>query len=81
MQRHDFDVVSFLFGLLFLGLAGAWLITEESINPDVADWFWPVVLVVGGAVVLSSTLKRSRFSGTGPASQAPHENEDTGHSD
>ena len=58
MQRHPFDVVSFLFGLLFAALAGAWLLTEESIDPDLADWFWPAVLVVGGAIVLASTLRR-----------------------
>ena len=63
MNRHPFDVLSFLFGLLFTALAGAWLLTEESIDPDLTDWFWPAVLVVGGAIVLASTL-RTRGSET-----------------
>ena len=60
MQRHDFDLISFLFGLLFAGLAVAWLVTGEVIDADLTKWFWPLILVVAGAVVLSSTLSRAR---------------------
>ena len=63
MERHDFDLVSFLFGLLFAGLGGAWLVTEEAVNPDLTEWFWPVVLIAGGAIVLASTLTSRRSNG------------------
>ena len=63
MQRHDFDLISFLFGLLFAGLATAWLVTGEAIDADLTKWLWPLILVVGGAVVLSSTLSRARNDG------------------
>ena len=63
MERHDFDLISFLFGLLFAGLGAAWLITEESIDPDLAGWFWPLVLIIGGAVVLGSVVSPRRARG------------------
>lgn len=62
MERHDFDLISFLFGLLFTGLGAAWLITEKAFDANLAEWFWPVVLVVGGAVVLGSTVSRRRVA-------------------
>lgn len=60
MDRHDFDLISFLFGLVFAGLGGAWLITEEALNPDLREWFWPLVLILGGAIVLSSAMSSQR---------------------
>ena len=60
MKRHDFDLISFLFGLVFAGIGGAWLVTEESLNPDLTEWFWPLVLIAGGAIVLASTIGSRR---------------------
>lgn len=61
-ERHEFDAVSFLFGLLFVGLAGAYLIAEETSLGALRDWFWPSLLVAGGVVVLATTLT-ARSSG------------------
>ena len=70
MERHDFDLISFLFGLLFAGLGVAWLVTEEAINPDLTEWFWPIVLIAGGAIVLTSTLTSQR-RGRLPEDESP----------
>ena len=75
MDRHDFDLISFLFGLVFAGLGGAWLITEEALSPDLRAWFWPLVLIMGGAIVLSSamTSQRARRRGEPGPSESPIE--------
>lgn len=70
MQRHDFDLISFLFGLLFAGLGAVWLITEEAIDADLTEWFWPLILVVGGVVVLGSALTRARKYDSAPVATA-----------
>jgi branched-subunit amino acid permease len=58
MERHDFDLVSFLFGLLFTGIVVAYLLSDGGFDPDLGDWFWPIVLVVAGIVVLASAVAR-----------------------
>ena len=57
MERHPFDVVSFLFGALFIA-AGvtAVLYDRTSLGID-GRWVWPVVLLVAGVAVLGATLR------------------------
>ena len=56
MQRHRFDLISFLFGLFFGGI-GLWVIAiEEGFDPDLGAWLWPALLIAGGTVVLTSAL-------------------------
>jgi hypothetical protein len=61
--RHDTDVTSLVFGLLFLGLVGVWALVESTVVswPD-ASRIFPVVLVAVGLVGLVSSLGRSRRS-------------------
>jgi fatty acid desaturase len=61
--RHDTDVTSLVFGLLFLGLAVVWALVEVDVVswPD-ASGFFPVLLVVAGLVGLLSSVRRSRRS-------------------
>ncbi len=58
MQRHDFDLISFLFGLLFAGIGVSVIAIEEGFDPELGAWLWPALLILGGFVVLSSTVTR-----------------------
>lgn len=61
MQRHEVDPVSLTFGLIFLGIANAWLMVETG-AADVAGlrWFFPVLLLGAGAAGVVSSLLRGR---------------------
>lgn len=60
MKRHRFDIFSFVSGLVFAGLGAAYLINDGSWRFDAGPWVWPVILVLGGAVVLLSTIRDER---------------------
>jgi hypothetical protein len=71
--RHDTDVTSLVFGLLFLGVAVMWALVESDVVswPD-ASGIFPVLLVVAGVIGLVSSVRRSRRSraeSTRPMSQ------------
>lgn len=56
MQRHSFDVVSFLFGMFFVGAAAfAFAVGDELPDLDYR-WIWPVVIIVAGIGVLGSAV-------------------------
>jgi hypothetical protein len=61
VQRHEVDAVSLTFGLLFLGIANAWLMVDAG-AADVAGlrWFFPVLLLGAGAAGVVSSLLRGR---------------------
>ena len=61
--RHDTDVTSLVFGLLFLGIAAVWLLVQQDVVswPD-ASRIFPIVLVAAGVIGLISSLTRSRRS-------------------
>ncbi len=60
MQRHSFDVVSFLFGMLFVGAAAFALAVGDDLPRFDYRWIWPVVIIVAGIGVLVSALFRKR---------------------
>jgi hypothetical protein len=61
VQRHDVDPVSLTFGLIFLGIANAWLMVETGASEiDGLRWFFPVLLLGAGAAGVVSSLRRSR---------------------
>jgi hypothetical protein len=60
MQRHDFDVVSFLFGMFFIGSAAFALAVGNELPEFDYRWIWPVVIIIAGIVVLASALFRKR---------------------
>ncbi len=60
MRRHPFDIFSFVFGLVFVALGLAYLVNDGRWRFDAGPWVWPVVLLVGGAIVLLSTLRDER---------------------
>ncbi|HVE25209.1 MAG TPA: hypothetical protein VNC22_07395 [Sporichthya sp.] len=60
MRRHDTDPVALTFALIFLGIAGGWLLVEAG-AADVTGlrYFFPFLLLgAGGAGVLVSLLNR-----------------------
>ncbi len=57
------DIVSFVFGLVFLGAAAAY-VTDEYLSVDLdTRWVWPVLLMVAGVAVLAGTLRRVTANG------------------
>ncbi len=49
MHPHPFDPVSFVFGLIFLGLGLTTVFSDEDIAFLEARWIWPALLVTAGA--------------------------------
>ena len=55
MQRHRFDPLSFIFGLLFVAVAGVALIGADVLVLRDLTWIAPSLLVIAGAVLLLSS--------------------------
>ena len=60
MQGHRFDVVSFFFGILFLGLGLTAVFGDEDIVVLEARWVWPSLLVAAGLAIVAFSLVRGR---------------------
>lgn len=61
MQRHDVDAVSLTFGLIFLGIANAWLMVETGAAGITGlRWFFPLLLLGAGAAGVVSSLRKGR---------------------
>jgi hypothetical protein len=57
VRRHDLDWVSLVAGLVFTGLAGAYLLsalTTVSLNPRIV---WPIVFVALGIGGLATAIR------------------------
>jgi hypothetical protein len=64
MTNNRLDIVSLIFGLLFLAAAGAY-VTDRYLALDInTQWMWPALLVVAGVAVLAGTI-RSATGGNG----------------
>lgn len=70
MRTHRFDVLSFVFGALFVGIAVVALV--DSLVITAADWRWlsPSLLVLIGLVLVLSAARRVRPS-EAPAAPYP----------
>jgi hypothetical protein len=64
MKQHRFDPLSFVFGLLFLGIGLPMLFSDSGFTMFRGQWIFPGFLIVVGAVVLASA--RSRGSESDP---------------
>lgn len=61
MQRHDTDVTSLVFGLIFAALAVMWPVRYFDLVPaGTLGWLVPVVLVVVGVTGVVASLRRAR---------------------
>jgi hypothetical protein len=56
-ERHTLDIVSLVFGLLFIALALPVLLTNTPLTLD-ARWLWPAAVIVLGAIVAASGVRR-----------------------
>jgi hypothetical protein len=57
-------------GIVFLGLAGAWLLREaDVIDPDGFQWFLPVVLLGAGLAGLLAGLANGAFARRKPSDE------------
>ncbi len=68
MKHHSFDPVSFVFGLLFLGLGIPVLVSDSDFSFLDGTWMFPAFLVFAGVVVLI-TAQRSASPQDDPDSQ------------
>ena len=57
MQRHRFDPLSFIFGLLFVAVAGVALIGADVLALRDLTWIAPSLLVIAGAALLLSSAR------------------------
>ncbi len=59
MKRHSFDLISFFFGVLFVGLGIAYLVPDATAQ-DRAFWVGVPALIVVGLGVMIGGLLRAR---------------------
>jgi hypothetical protein len=73
MKRHSTDLVSFVFGVIFLAVAGWWLL-DQYVHIDVPHlgWITAAVLIGLGVLGLAGSLRRERSEPVS-ATPAPHE--------
>ena len=61
MRRHDTDVTSLVFGVIFAGVALVWALVEtDVVKLDNLTVLGPAVLVVAGLIGLVASLRGSR---------------------
>lgn len=56
MQRHRFDLLSAIFGILFIGAALVVLISGEGVLDWDSRWVWPGVILAVGLVLVASGI-------------------------
>ncbi len=69
MQRHDFDPIAFVFGVLFTGSGLLFMIGRFDLFNH-ARWLWPGLLVLLGIAVLVGARGNSRTRGRALAGSA-----------
>jgi hypothetical protein len=63
-QRHPLDIISLIFGLLFLGLAIPVLLLDTPLTIN-ARWALPATVIVVGLLILGSARMPRRASAAG----------------
>jgi hypothetical protein len=58
MKRHDFDPVSFVFGLLFVAVGLPLMFSESGLAAFEGRWVFPAFLIIAGGIVLANARKR-----------------------
>ena len=57
MKDRSFDILSFVFGLLFVGAATAHFLDDRLAFSLDTRWIWPVLLIVAGVAVLAGAIR------------------------
>ena len=52
MKRHPFDPVSFVFGVLFLGVGLPLMMSDTDFSFVDGTWLFPAFLIFAGVVIL-----------------------------
>jgi hypothetical protein len=55
MRRHEFDPISFVFGMIFAVLGLAFLSGRVDLGDLHLRWLWPVPLIAVGLALLATT--------------------------
>ena len=75
MKTHEFDVLSFLSGLLITAIGLAFLLLADlndiiDVLTDAGSWFWPAVFIAVGVAILAPLAARGRTTGEQDGSDA-----------
>ena len=62
MRTHRFEATSLLFGLFFTGIGLTFLRGDVDVWRLDWSWFWPVLLVLAGVLVVSSARAKNDHS-------------------
>jgi uncharacterized RDD family membrane protein YckC len=65
VKRHELDVVSLVFGLIFLGAAVIWGFSDSP-GPPLDGWPLPTLLILVGVAGLVASFRRRRSGDPGP---------------
>ena len=66
MKSHGFDALSFVFGIVFLAIAGS-AVWNPSLRWDLGPWLVPAAVLTLGIGLLISALRSSQDSGADTA--------------
>ena len=81
MKRHNFDVLSFLSGLIFGGIAVAYLLAEQQSWDIDGRWVLPGALIALGLAGIAGAVNSLRPSRDEASSkELPHESAESGDS-
>ncbi len=58
MKRHRFDPISFIFGLVFTGVAGASWFTGHNLGVKWIAWAGAAILIAGGLAMMAGSSRR-----------------------
>ena len=58
-ERHPLDIISLIFGILFLGISMPVLLLDTPLDID-ARWALPATVIVVGLLILGSALRPKR---------------------
>jgi len=58
-ERHPLDIISLIFGILFLGISVPVLLLDTPLDID-ARWALPATVIVVGLLLLGSALRPKR---------------------
>jgi hypothetical protein len=58
-ERHPLDIISLIFGILFLGISMPVLLLDTPLDLD-ARWALPATVIVVGLLILGSALRPKR---------------------
>jgi uncharacterized membrane protein HdeD (DUF308 family) len=60
VKRHPVDVISLIFGLIFVGIAAWWLLARVSSIALPVGWVIAIALVVIGTIGLLAAIRPTR---------------------